>query len=215
MTTVFLIDGFNFYHALKSTKAKNPKTGRDIVQKHPVRWKWFDYDKFCRGFLGADEVLQDIYYFTAYCIHKPDALKRQKAYLSVLEERGLKVIFGKYKKKWRECKKCGHVRPHPEEKATDVNIALEAYALASSGSAGKIFIVSGDTDLMAALIRIRKDFPAVVTEVIFPYLRHSKEFVDEGFKCYRTTKAAMENSLLPRKITMKNGAQVERPREWA
>ena len=213
MRTVFLIDGFNFYHALKRTEVT--KKGQRYLQKNPPKWKWFNYEQYCRLFLDAKATLVDIYYFTAYCIHKPGSVNRHKLYISVLQDLGVKVVLGKYKKKTRECRQCGNTWLHPEEKATDVNIAIEAYALANSRLVDKIFIVSGDTDLLAVLVRIRKDFPTIKTEVIFPYLRHSSEFESEGFVCHKTTKAAIEASLFPRDVPLKDGSIATRPKEWA
>ena len=214
MRTAFLIDGFNFYHSLKETTYRDKRTGATRTQKLPRNLMWFNYKAFCQLFLNADDKLQDIYYFTALSTHKPDSLKRHRIYLNVLEDIGIKIVLGRFKNKKREFYQCKNKWNHPEEKETDVKIALEAYALAHSKSVEKILLVSGDTDFLPVLQRLKQDFPAVATEIVFPFNRHSQEFLDEGFKRHKTSLQNLQASLFPRKMTLSDGSIIERPKEW-
>jgi len=215
MKVAYLIDGFNFYHSIKSSSFKSSTPGRVKVQFHPKSWRWFDYVAYCHRFLQKDEEIYKIFYFTALAVNDPESKTRHLTYIPVLVDAGVQVVYGKYKRKTRKCFKCGYTWEHPEEKATDVNIAVEAYALACSKAVDKIYVISGDTDYLPALRRIEHDFPSVKVEIIFPFFRESKEYLHARFKCHYTQKSDIQQSLLPRFVTLSNGVSVERPREWA
>ena len=214
METAFLIDGFNFYHSLKETSYTDKRTGKKQTVQLPRKLMWFNYLAFCQRFLRANDRLHGIYYFTALATHKPNSMNRHKIYLTVLEDIGVKIIYGKFKNKNRECHNCGYTWAHPEEKATDVNIALEAYTLVNSIGIEKIILVSGDTDFLPVFLRLRQDYPAVVCEVVFPYNRHSQEFLDAGFVRHKTSMNDLNSSLFPRRVTLSDGNVIERPKEW-
>lgn len=89
--TIFLIDGFNFYHSIKYTSYKN-KDGKITGKKLPNNLKWFDYVSYCKLFLRSSDNLSDIFYFTAYAVNRPDSFKRQQIYIPVLQDMGIKVV---------------------------------------------------------------------------------------------------------------------------
>ena len=65
------------------------------------------------------------------------------------------------------------VRGH-EEKETDVTIAVKMFELAQSGT-DTIVVVSGDTDLRAAVDGVRRCYPSVRVHVAFPPHRVNKD----------------------------------------
>lgn len=68
----FYIDGFNFYYGLKRTKSIDPD------------WKafyWIDFVKLFSQFLGKDQVLEKVIYFTASPLD-PNKSSRQSALLN-------------------------------------------------------------------------------------------------------------------------------------
>jgi len=86
---IFYIDGFNFYHGLR----KN--INRDIEWQ---KCYWIDFIEFFRQFLGVNQSLEKIYYFTA---PPPDDDKfyRQRLLFkanTILNGSKFEVIDGKY-----------------------------------------------------------------------------------------------------------------------
>ena len=95
----FYFDGFNFYFALKRKKKISPE------------WKdfyWLDLVAFCESFLGPDQVLEKVIYFTASPL-SPQKNSRQSAFLNanrILHPDKFEVIRGKYMSKQIECPYC-------------------------------------------------------------------------------------------------------------
>ncbi|MDD2693389.1 MAG: hypothetical protein PHY14_00475 [Candidatus Gracilibacteria bacterium] len=80
---VAYIDGFNVYHA--------------IANNLPEKYKWLNYRKFVESFLGPDDILQDIFFFTAPPRWDEARLIRHNNYLDVLKKGlGIKIISGNY-----------------------------------------------------------------------------------------------------------------------
>jgi len=63
----------------------------------------------------------------------------------------------------------------PEEKQTDVNIALHMLADATDGICDQQILVSNDSDCMPALRMIRKRHPELRLGVVAPILKEAKE----------------------------------------
>lgn len=79
------IDGFNLYKGLLE---RNPKS------------KWLDLPSFCQS-LRPDLKLNKIFYFTArvkQIFPGDDSPNRQHSYLRVLQNQGVKVVLGKFRK---------------------------------------------------------------------------------------------------------------------
>ncbi len=57
------------------------------------------------------------------------------------------IFYGHYLINTIECNKCGNIFPKPNEKMTDVNIAVEILADAFQNSYDKAIIISADSDL--------------------------------------------------------------------
>ncbi len=68
----FYIDGFNFYYGLRRTKRTEPQWGD---------YYWVDMVKLCEGFLGEDQVVEKVVYFTASPLN-PEKSSRQSAFLN-------------------------------------------------------------------------------------------------------------------------------------
>lgn len=210
MKTAFLIDGFNFYHS---------------IEKLPRKLRWFDYDGYCRHFLKPGDTLHSISYFTALAFWLPDSVSRHKIFIEACQAKGLNVILGKFKSKNKKCPspfkanppscpECPQCFVRYEEKATDVNIALNAYRLASRSEVEKIVFVSGDTDLIPAVKHIKNDFPQVRVEAVFPFNRANVEFEQAVDAHYRTRERILNRFQLPEKIQKANGKFIVRPVTW-
>jgi len=129
--TIIYVDGFNFYDgAVRGTA-----------------YKWLDLQK-CFLMLRPGDDIRRIWYYTALV----DGSKglRQQVYLRALATSPLvQVMLGKFKLKQVRCGVAGCDYPGsrvfdvPEEKRTDVNIALQLLDDANHDRADQFIIVSG------------------------------------------------------------------------
>src|SRR5437868_3537909 len=106
------IDGFNMYFGLKDQKWD--------------RHLWLDVQALSRNLLKPDQQLVHTKYFTARLSQPPDKAKRQNTYIEAIQTLpDVSIYFGHYLSNPRTCRNCGFVYAAPQEKMTDVNIAVE------------------------------------------------------------------------------------------
>lgn len=147
-TTIY-IDGFNLYYgAVKGTP-----------------WKWLNLEKYF-ALVRPDDDIQRIHYFTALIdgSHRPN----QEEFLAALATLStVNVILGRYMHKPIRCRVHACTFAHqrefirPEEKQTDVNIALQMLDDAYQGIAERFVLVSGDSDLVPAITMVKARFPGI------------------------------------------------------
>lgn len=147
--TIVYVDGFNLYYgALKGT-----------------RHKWLDLQKLFQ-LLRPNEDIQQIHYFSALVGGASQA--DQEIYLRALATLPLvNIVLGRFKLKrvlcmnWA-CTFAGNrFFQMPEEKHTDVNLALHMLDDAYQGRCENLILVSGDSDLVPALRMVKTRFPAL------------------------------------------------------
>jgi hypothetical protein len=141
------VDGFNFYYgAVRGTPHK-----------------WLDLDRFFTMMRPSDDI-RVIKYFTAEIVGptKPN----QDVFLKALATRPrVQVILGRFKMKSLKCEvdacdaACTRYFDKPEEKRTDVNIATEMIDDAYQNNCDQLILVSGDSDLVPAVHRVKNRFP--------------------------------------------------------
>lgn len=164
----FYIDGFNFYYGLRAAKKADPQWCHAY---------WIDFVKLCRNFLGADQELGKVIYFTA----KPlgyDKAARQRMLLKAnkaLHPDLFEVVEGRYLSKNILCPNCRKPFPRPEEKKTDVNISVRLLGDCMANAADRIVLVSADSDLIPPINFILENFPGKKIKVFFPPTLSSKE----------------------------------------
>ena len=111
---IVYIDGYNWYHA---------------IFKHYPSWKWLNIQTFFQS-LRIDEEVCSVKFFTALVDERnkqSDARERHSRYLKALSTLPkVKVILGIFQDREVTCRaSCGGKYSVPEEKKTDVNIAVE------------------------------------------------------------------------------------------
>lgn len=157
----FYIDGFNFYYGLKTEKNISPQWGKSY---------WIDLVKLCSQFLGSNQTLEKVIYFTASPLNK-DASQRQSAFLNAnkaLNPNTFEVVRGKYMPKIVKCPNCHYSIMKPEEKKTDVNISIRMIGDCIQDKTDRIVLVSGDSDLIPPIEFITTNYPDKKMRVFFP-----------------------------------------------
>lgn len=157
----FYIDGFNFYYGLKTEKDISPEWGQSY---------WIDLVKLCSQFIGPNQILAKVIYFTASPLSK-DASQRQSAFLNAnkaLNPGTFEVVRGKYMPKTIVCPRCRYSIMKPEEKKTDVNISIRMIGDCVQDKTDRIILISGDSDLIPPIEFIVKNYPSKRIRVFFP-----------------------------------------------
>lgn len=146
MRTIVYVDGFNLYYgSLKGTP-----------------YKWLDLAALFGAMLPAGHQLERIKYFTARVSALPsdkDAPRRQDVYLRALRKTHgdlLEIIEGEFLIKDVWLPKTANPKEfvqviRPEEKGSDVNLAVELVNDAWADSFDCAAVVSNDADLARAL----------------------------------------------------------------
>ena len=158
-----------------------------------------------------------MYYFSTIATHiSESAQKRQYAYITALQVRGIKPILGQFKQKDRYCPKCASYSKANEEKETDVNIALDLLDLAYQDAYDRALLVSNDSDLAPAIRKVRARFPNKKISIIAPPLsRQCNELIQAASDKTKIRVQHLQRCLLPEVVVDASSlAFVNRPREY-
>lgn len=197
------IDGFNLYFGLKDGGFK--------------RYYWLDVAALSGQLLQPDQKLAATHYFTARIRdngHNRLDSQRQNNYLEALEARHVRVQYGHFLEKPRECHACHAKWTSYEEKMSDVNLAIQLLADAFDGAFDTALIVSGDSDLTTPIRRIRKRYPDKRLIVAFPPERHSAELKRAADGYVHIGEDKLRTSQLPGRVTKPDGYVLRRPATW-
>jgi hypothetical protein len=152
---IVYIDGLNLYYG--------------VLQQTPSV-KWLDIERLCK-LLRPNDDLRLIKYFGAPVAGSAD----QAVYLRALATLPkVQVILGKFKRKNVKCGVigCSHSSSKwftvPEEKRTDVNIAVSMVDDAYQNACDHFVVMSGDSDLVPGLATVRQRFANKTITVYVP-----------------------------------------------
>jgi len=198
---VFLVDGFNLYHALK-----------DETRYH--RYRWLNLDRLCRCYLTQKQRLDKIFYFTALCLWDPEKRKRHQTYIKALQSRGIQVVFGEFKRRDKMCRLCHRTYQTYEEKRTDVNIAITLFSLAIQDRYDTAMILSGDGDLIPAIDAVRRTFPNKRIGVVIPPGRHAEAMKQSADFHAKVKEVQLQSSLFEAELDIGHGEKIVCPEPW-
>lgn len=195
------IDGFNLYHGLKEERL--------------ARYYWLDLTLLCNNFLIKPQELFLTKYFTAR-INAPEAKRlRQTTYLEALGTLDkLSIIYGRYDTKKIDCYRCHKTFDMPNEKMTDVNLAVEMLTDAFQDNFDTAYVISGDADLTPPITKVKQLFPRKKIITWFPPSRHSESL--RRASDYSTTigRAVLAKCLLPNDVTRSDGFKLTCSSSW-
>ena len=201
------IDGFNFYYgAVKDTPHK-----------------WLDFERFVRLLRPADD-LRRIYYFTA--LVDGSHQKRQLTYLGALGTLStIEIVLGRFKNKQVKCgvtsctdTTCDKIFKQPEEKRTDVNIAVYMLDHAYQDVCDQFVLISGDSDLVPGVRMIKHRFPHKRVTVYVPARNkvraHAVELRSSADRHRELPLNLLQHAQLPSKVPDGSGGFFEKPPSW-
>jgi uncharacterized LabA/DUF88 family protein len=189
MRAAFYIDGFNLYHAI------------DRLNRPHLKWVSL-WHLAALVIPQRTQLLSSVVYFSAYSTHVPERMARHRAYVAALEANGVETVMGRFKLRPMRCHKCQHRWEKPEEKETDVNIAIRLVQDAYEDEFDIAYVVSGDSDLAPALRLVVGRFEGKQLISVSPPGRpHSQELLaaTRGRKL-KLRAEQLEHCLLPDKV---------------
>lgn len=168
MRTIFYVDGFNFYYGLKKQTQTNP-IWREAY--------WIDFVALFNQFLGAEDNLINVKYFTASPLSSGKNSRQSALFKAndLLNGNKFRIIRGKYIEKDILCGSCGSHFTKPEEKRTDVNIATHLIGDCALDIVDKVVLVTADSDLIPPIEFIKKHFPHIKIKIYFPPTNFSND----------------------------------------
>ena len=207
------IDGFNLYFG--------------VLRDNPG-WKWLNLQKFCEKLRPDDDVVA-IKYFTA--IVDPEkqhsqTKDRQKTYIRALTRcPKVEVIYGKYQMREVTCRaRCKERHKVPEEKKTDVEIAVSMLSDSIAGLTDRVVLVSGDSDQEPAIqwiINRSKGMPQKIKVSVYipelpgvPNPRRNDSYKNMGVEVRTLPIEEIKTCQFPALIDIGNGRSIKRPGEW-
>lgn len=209
---IFYVDGFNFYYGLRRKKQ---------VDKSWRRYYWIDVVKLFEQFIGSDQQLEKVIYFTASPLD-PEKSSRQSAFLnanSILHPDRFEVVRGKYINKTIICPRCHLSINRPEEKKTDVNLSVRMMSDCFNNKTDIVVLVSADTDLIPPIDFIMNNFPEKTVKVYFPPANHSFD-INGYMKAHNSHVVRLEsntikfnNAIMPDVVTV-SGRSYSIPERW-
>mgnify|MGYP001041479440 CR=1 FL=1 len=195
------IDGFNLYFGLKSSNWK--------------RYYWLNLQRLAQNLLKSNQQLVYTKYFTSRIINPARKQRRQTIYLEALGTLAdFSITYGHYQHNPHTCPKCGYVEAIPNEKMTDVNIAVEMLGDAYQDRFDTALLISADSDLTAPIEKVRQFFPDKRIVVIFPPNRVSKELKKVASAYLVMGRGVIAGSLFPEQVVTTRGYVLQRPVEW-
>ena len=208
----FYVDGFNLYYGLRRLKR---------VDVDWQKFYWIYFVKLFEHFIGDSQVLQQVYYFTASPL-KIQKSNRQTVLFDVnhaLNGNRFEIVRGMFYEKEYKCPVCSSITIRPEEKRTDVNIAVQMMGDCALNKVDTLVLVCADSDLIPPLQFIKQHYPDKKIKVYFPpdnfsgalrdFMRANKGKV----VMLEKSKIKFFNSIMPDTVT-KNGVTYTIPPKW-
>lgn len=193
------VDGFNLYF------------GISIQHSH---LKWLDVKGLAKSLLRSHQTMVDVKYFTSMVSNDPPKEQRQRTYLSAIQNTGTSIIYGSYRSRPKACRRCGHTWNQSEEKMTDVNIAVEMLVDAIKDRFDTAFLISGDSDLVPAIVAIQQNFPRKRVVVVFPPNRQNNSVKNVATGSLNLGRRSLSQNQFPPTITLPNGYLLHKPPQW-
>ncbi len=206
---IVYVDGYNWYHG---------------IFKHYPEWKWLNVQTLFDA-LRPHENIHSIKFFTSIVDEdKPasTARERHQKYLTALRTLDkVSIILGKFQNREVTCRAdCRLKYLVPEEKKTDVNIAVELLSDAFKDRCDSIILVSGDSDIQPPIVWVKSNFPTKKISVYIPALPQEKDkrrldyYNQIGVDCKFFPLDGLPGHQLPHAVQYAPGKFVCRPSEW-
>ena len=160
------IDGYNFFHATKNKPSAN-------INLQSLALSFLDTQHHR---LGTKQLIK-VYYFSALATWRKKDMAKHKDYIKQLTDAGVEVVLSHFKKKRLTCADCHTQYWRHEEKESDVRLALQILDDAIHHAYDTAFILSGDSDIVPAIEKVKSSFPEKRILIALPKhsLKHARD----------------------------------------
>lgn len=198
---VAYVDGFNLYFGLRDSKLQ--------------RCYWLNIQVLAQNLLLPDQELRYTKYFTARIAGPPAKQRRQNLFIEALETLpDFSIHYGKYQRNARICGHCGVSEDIPNEKMTDVNIAVELLTDAHQDAFDTALLISADSDLTAPVQAVHRLFPKKRVVIAFPPSRYSADLSKVAKAHFIIGAAKIRQSVFAPEVTKADGFVLKCPDSW-
>ena len=195
------VDAFNLYFGLKDSGYR--------------RYLWLNVQQLARNLLKPGQELVMTKYFTARVSQPPDKVKRQSTFLEALGTLpDFQIYYGKYQLNPQKCYKCGFLDYVPNEKMTDVQIAVQLLSDAYQNLYDTAILVSADSDLVPPVEMVKRLFNNKRVVVAFPPKRYSKQLMILANSYFHISRVTLSKSLFPSEVPKPDGFVLKCPESW-
>ena len=125
----------------------------------------------------------------------------------------IKFFYGKYIPDDITCRQCGHTYTTYHEKMTDVNIAVEMLTDAMKNKFDVAILLSGDSDLVNVVHKVKELFRKKVI-IVFPPKRKPRTMRKAASAVVDIDAQLLSKSLFPDEVVKQDGYVLKRPNEW-
>ncbi|ADG71663.1 NYN domain-containing protein [Brachyspira murdochii] len=203
----FYIDGFNIYHAI------------DRLNNNKL--KWINYYDLCKSLLKDNEIINKVYYFSAYAFWKPYSQNNHYIFIQALKYFNVEVVLGNFKKKSKNLiinDNNGNIikynYEYHEEKESDVNIAIYLVRDACKRNCDKAILLSGDSDLVPAIKMAKEENADLKVGVVVPPNVQASSLKNISDFDIKLLKIDISSFLLPNSIKLETGHTITCPKDW-
>lgn len=153
------IDGYNLYHLTKD----NPSARIDLR-------------KLTEEFILDDETeVAKVHYFSAYATWR-ESLAEHRLYIKDLRKSSVTVTLSKFTRHDDICSHCNGINFRPEEKQTDVHLAVQMFEDAMDDKFDIAYLMSADSDMIPSINKIKNRFPEKQIILVIPKNKANKAF---------------------------------------
>lgn len=201
LRAVFVVDGFNLFHAID-----------DLGAPH---LKWLNLWALAEKLVESGEVVSQVIWCSARDGNgSKTKFDRHISYQLALESVGVKAILGHFTDAPMKCPTCGPYTK-PTEKASDVNVGIYAVTEALTGGADSIYLVTADTDQSATMKFIADNCPEVNLVIVAPPgRRHGQHLLQDADGSRTIEEATVIDCLFPKVVTKGGKFVVNRPANY-
>lgn len=195
------VDGYNLYYGLRSAGL--------------LHYMWLDICGVIASFLGKNENLIGINYYTSHVRGDREKLKRQQTFIRAIESHcGSQTILGSYSRRTRLCRTCGERWRTYIEKKTDTGIVTDLIADACAGKFDTAVLICADSDMVPAVERLKADFSSKTVRLLIPPGRRCKTLKATCHTSAKIRQKHLQANQLPWQFTDNQGRLIEIPELW-
>lgn len=195
------MDGFNLYFGLRESGYR--------------KYLWLNIQQLARNLLKPGQELVMTKYFTARVSQPPDKVKRQGTFLEAMGTlTDFQIFYGKYQMNPRTCRKCSFLDYVPNEKMTDVHIAVQLLADAYQNKYDTALLVSADSDLVPPVEMVKRLFAGKRVVVALPPNRTSRQLLSMASSYVYIDRVTLSKSLFPSEVPKPDGFVLKCPESW-